>query len=104
MPEQYELRYLPLFWNDLNATVSYIADELHNPIAAERLVDAIEESILQYLKNPLLGHPYQSTRRHSAQYRWFAVHNYLVFYVVDGNVMEVRRLIYGARDLDRLIP
>lgn len=29
------------------------------------------------------------------------VRNYIVYYVVIGTVMEVRRLIYGARDTDR---
>lgn len=103
MPKPYELRYLPLFWDDLNEAVSYIADHLKNPQAAERLVDNVEDAILQYQKNPLLGHEYRSTREHAEQYRWFAFDNYLIFYVVLGDVMEVRRLIYGARDLTRLV-
>lgn len=41
-PKRYKLRYLPLFWEDLSEAAAYIAFELQNPIAAERLVDAVE--------------------------------------------------------------
>lgn len=37
-------------------------------------------------------------------YYWFDVGNYMVFYVVMDDVMEVRRFLYGARDLTRMIP
>lgn len=40
--EHYELRALPLFEDDLNGIVDYIAFTLRNPIAAENLVDAVE--------------------------------------------------------------
>ena len=32
--EKYKLRYLPLFYKDLDERVTYIADELKNPKAA----------------------------------------------------------------------
>lgn len=51
--------------------------------------------------------PLQFTRQHATgplPYYWFGVGNYMVFYVVDGNAMEVRRFLYGARDLTRMIP
>ena len=35
-PEPFKLRYLPLFWGDLNDAVSYIANTLGNMAAAER--------------------------------------------------------------------
>ncbi len=43
-------------------------------------------------------------RNRPLPYYWFAVGNYMVFYVVMGDVMEVRRLIYGARDLTKMLP
>lgn len=36
---RYELRYLPLFYEDLEETVLHIAEELHNPQAANDLLD-----------------------------------------------------------------
>jgi plasmid stabilization system protein ParE len=100
---RYKLQYLPLFWDDLNGTVSYVADVLHEPEAAGRLLDRCERGILEYLKSPTAAAVYRSTRERPYPYYWFAVGNYMVFYVVIGDVMEVRRLIYGARDLSRML-
>lgn len=102
---RYELRYLPLFWSDLNAAVTYIADVLQNPAAADRLVDHVEEGILAHLASPTAAAVYKTTRERPLPYYWFAVGSYMVFYVViDDSIMEVRRFLYGARDLTRMLP
>ncbi len=54
--KSYQLRYLPLFEQDLISIANYITNVLKNEDAAKHLID---------------------------------------------DVMEVRRLIYGARDMDR---
>lgn len=41
----YRLRYLPLFYTDLEEKVTYIADKLRNPQAANDLLDAVEAAI-----------------------------------------------------------
>lgn len=48
----------------------------------------------------------RSTRPHARPqpYYWFAVGNYMVFYVVTDDVMEVRRFIYGACDPTKMLP
>lgn len=101
-PGNYQLRYLPLFWGDLNDAVSYVADVLHNPQAAHHLLDRTEEGILRHLDNPTACTAYKTQRARPSMYYWFAVGNYMVFYVVEGDVMEVRRFLYGARDLTRV--
>lgn len=102
-PKRYSLRYLPLFWEDLSSAVSYIAFELKNPAAAERLVDSVELGIFNHLENPTMAATYHSTRKRKLPYYWFGVGNYMVFYVVDGDIMEVRRFLYRARNLEALI-
>ena len=59
---EYQLSYLPLFYKDLADVVHYIADELNNPSAANRLVDEIEKAIFKRLLNPLLFQPVPSNR------------------------------------------
>ena len=44
---------------------------------------------------------YRSAKMREYPYYRIYVRNYVVYYVVIGNVMEVRRLIYSARDTDR---
>lgn len=102
-PRRYELRYLSLFWEDLSEAAAYIAFELQNPIAAERLVDAVEASILDHAQNPTMAPTYRTTRARSLPYRWFPVGNYMVFYVVIDDTVEVRRFLYKGRNIESLI-
>ena len=104
MPRQYRLQYLPLFWDGLEQAVFYVRDVLKNPIAAERLLDRTEEAVLEHAKAPTMAQVYRTTRNRPVPYYWFAVGNYMVFYVVMDDVMEVRRFIYGARDLTKMLP
>ena len=99
--KSYQLRYLLMFETDLLSTVNYIINVLKNEDAAIRLVDDIESAILKRLENPLAFEPYHSMKKREYLYYRIYVRNYVVYYVVIGTVMEVRRLIYGARDTDR---
>ena len=101
-PKHYSLRYLPLFWDDLNKDVHYIADTLQNPDAAERLIDQVEGKILEYREHPEIATKYRSPRPRAQQYYWFAVGNYMVFYVIEDNVIEMRRFLFGSRDLTKM--
>ena len=47
--DSYELRYLPLFYEELDHDVSYIAFTLENPDAANKLMDDVEKAILKRL-------------------------------------------------------
>ena len=47
--DNYQLRYLPLFFDDVNSVTSYIKNELLNPKAANDMIDAIEDAILERL-------------------------------------------------------
>ena len=102
--KQYSLRYLPLFWDDMASAVLYLTGELKNPDAADRLIDKVEEGILKYVEHPEMAPIYRTAKEREHPYHWFAVGNYMVFYVVVGDVMEVRRLVYGARDLTKVLP
>ena len=48
--QRYKLRYLPLFWDDLNSAVSYIANVLKAPKAAQDLLDKLEFEIFSHLE------------------------------------------------------
>ena len=78
--KHYNLRVLPLFEDDLNEIVDYITYRLRNPAAAERLVDDVETAILERLPCAESFEPFT------------------VFYVVIGNIMEVRRILYSRRN------
>lgn len=96
--KHYELRILPLFEDDLAETVDYITYRLRNPIAAEDLVDAVEKAIYERLPHAKSFEPFQSSRERKYPYYRIQVKNLTVFYVVIGNVMEVRRFLYSRKN------
>lgn len=100
--EKYKLRYLPLFEQDLIQTISYITNVLKNTDAAEKLVNFVEDAIQERLEYPLAFEPFPSKKRDYLYYRIY-VRNYVIYYVVIGDVMEVRRFLYGARDTNRYL-
>ncbi|MCP1109630.1 toxin ParE1/3/4 [Lachnospiraceae bacterium PF1-21] len=99
----YKLRYLPIFEKDLFSCVEYIGEVLKNKDAAVRLIDDIESAIIERLENPVAYEPFSSVRERGLPYYRIYIRNYVVYYVVIDDVMEVRRLIYGARDIDRIL-
>lgn len=103
MGNNFTLSYLPLFEQDLAAARDYIAVTLMNPTAALNLIEDTEKAIAKRLENPLAFEPYHSSRDRTHPYYRIQIRNYTVFYVVIGNVMEVRRFVYGKRDLPGIV-
>ncbi len=101
--KSYELRFLPLFAEDLNEIVDYITYRLKNPPAAERLIDAVEKAVFDRLPFAEAFEQYPSKKDRKYPYYRIQVRNFTVFYVVIGNVMEVRRILYGKRNMAKLI-
>ena len=99
----YELRILPLFEERLQEAADCIAFHLRNPIAAENFIDAVEAAVYERLKAPEAFEPYRSKKDRKHVYYAIPVKKYLVFYVVIGNVMEVRTLVYSRRNLPDII-
>ena len=99
----FELRYSPLFYDDLDKITNYILLDLKNEIATKAFIYDIETAIKKRLENPLQAAMYSSMRRREYEYRRILVGSYLVFYVVIGHTMIVRRLLYGRRDLDKIL-
>ena len=82
MDNEYELRYLPLFYEDMYEKVTYIRDKLLNPEAADDLINAVEKAIMERLPNCESFEPYHSVKeREYPNYRIY-VKNFTVYYVV----------------------
>ena len=97
--KHYKLRFLPLFAEDLGEIVDYISNKLQNPVAAEDLVDLIQNAIRERCTCAEAFEPYHSLKERQYPYYRIYVKNYTIFYVVIGDVMEVRRILYNKRNL-----
>lgn len=106
--KKYRLRYLPLFYEDLDEKITYIVEKLKNPKAANDLLDKVEAAIIERLPVAESFEPYHSIRERRYSYYRIYVDNYTVYYVViddDPNdlVMEVRRFLYNGQNRDSMV-
>jgi plasmid stabilization system protein ParE len=94
---------LPIFDADLADTWEYIVYKLKNSAAAARLAEDVEKAILKRLDAPESFEKYHSKKEREHPYYRIRIRNFTVWYVVIGDVMEVRRLLYGKRDIEALL-
>lgn len=99
----YKLKYLPLAQKDLRDIINYIADNLKAPKAAMDLLDAFDKSMLRLQQFPYSCKVYQPIEPLEAEYRMLSVKNYLIFYTVTEDVVEVQRIFYAKMDIENLI-
>ena len=78
MNKKYKLQYLPLFEQDLLEAVSYIANNLKNPKAADRLISDTEKAILDRLEAPTAFQPYTSKKPRKYPYYRILIRNFSV--------------------------
>lgn len=97
---KYRIKYSPIFYYDLDAIVSYIKFDLKNEITANNLLNKIEDEILILLTNPLRHEKYET--RAGNVFRIIYINNYIVFYTIYENIVEIRRIIYSKKDLEEL--
>jgi plasmid stabilization system protein ParE len=104
---QYRLRYLPIFYDDVEEKVAYIVEKLNNPQAASNLIDAVETAILERVPCCEKFEKYHSKRERKYPYYRIYVKNFVVYYVViddeNGKIMEVRRFLYNGQDRDNIV-
>ena len=95
MMEPFDLRYLPAAEQDLLDVLDYIARD--DPHAARRFVDRIDQAVGHLASFPKAGRRPGNARLRRLGYRLLVVGDYLVFYVITGRTVEVRRVLHGAR-------
>jgi len=98
-----EIKYLPSFLQELDAIVEYISIILEAPRAALNLIDDLNISINKLKQLPNAHRLYCPIKPIKTQYRILTVKNYLVFYVVLKEHIEIHRIIYKKRNLSQLI-
>lgn len=99
----YIIKYLPLFEDDLNEIIDYFLLKLHNKSAALKLLHNIEIAILKRSYNPTSFETFNSLKFRKNTYYKIYVNHFTIYYVIDKNVMEIRRILYNKRNIDYLI-
>lgn len=101
----YKVQFLPTAQNDLIEIVRYIAAELHNKQAANKLADEIIEATTTLSEFPYAYPAYIPIRPTKNEYRKMSIRNYLLFYTVDEKekTVTIARVVYAKREYGHLV-
>ena len=99
--EQYEVKIFPTAQNDLRDIVDYL--NTLSPDAALKYYDLIVEQIGTLQMMPMRCALARDTQLRLRGYRLLPVKNYIVFFVVSGNTVEIRRILYSKRQYQDLL-
>lgn len=101
----YDYFFTELAEADINDTISYIIEDLCNPVAASTFVDRLEAKLEEICKNPKTGRLVENVYLRRDDVRRFLVDNYVAYYIVDEEERKVviLRVVYGKRNLDKIL-
>jgi addiction module RelE/StbE family toxin len=97
---KYEISITEVAGEDLAEIIEYIAND--NSTAAIQLADEIEQRISQLEDFPSMGANPRNRSLVNKGYKILIVKDYLVFYVLTGDIVEIRRIISGKRNYVKL--
>ena len=103
MTMKYKVRYLPIYERDAAKVMHYIKNELQNPAAARQLFEDMNKAVAKRLSAPLAFESYHSKKERQHPYYRIRVKNYVIYYVVIDDVMELRRFVYNRRSIEKLV-
>lgn len=99
--EKYNVLLYPTAKQDLLEIIDYL--NTLSPEAALRYYDLLTEEISSLSHMPeRCPHP-RDLALAAKGYRYLIVKDYLVFYVISGNTVQIRRILYGRRDYQSLL-
>ena len=99
--EQYKVKIYPAAQQDLLDIIDYL--NTLSPEAALGYYDQMTEAIASLSQFPERCPRPKDLALAAKGYRYLVVKQYLVFYVVTGDTVQIRRILYGRRDYRLLL-
>ena len=101
MSTEYKIRIFSAAIDDLKSIVNYL--NTLSPQAATKYYDRIVNKISTLAKMPERCPLVRDTTLKARGYRYLVIDNYLVFFVIKGDTVQIRRLLYGKRKYNWLL-
>jgi addiction module RelE/StbE family toxin len=98
---QYRVKILTKAQEDLDEIVDYL--NTLSPKVAFRYYDLLVEKINSLSDMPKRCPLARDTQLRLRGYRYLVVENYLVFFVIIGDVVQIRRILFGRRQYESLL-
>ena len=99
--EQYEIRIFPTAKQDLLDVIDYLNTLSRD--SALKCYDRLVSEIASLSTMPERCPRPRDLALAAKGYRYLVVGNYLVFYVIAGNTVQIRRILYARRDYKKLL-
>ncbi len=99
--ENYKVKIYPTAQQDLLEIIEYL--NTLSPEAALRYYDLLTEQIASLSRMPERCPKPKDLALAAKGYRYLIVENYLVFYIVSDDTVQIRRILYGRRDYRHLL-
>ena len=99
--ETYKVVIYPTAKQDLLDVIDYL--NTLSPDVALRYYDLLAEEIESLSTMPERCPRARDLALAAKGYRYLIVKNYIVFYVVSGDTVQIRRILYGRRDYQALL-
>lgn len=94
-----KIRYKRTALEDIRETELYIRNVLHNGSAAKKLTKRVVQAVSLLADDPYMGTPLAGRFDVESDLRYLLVSEQLIFYrVVEGNHIEVTRVLNGRQD------
>lgn len=97
----HKIVYLPLAESDLLEALDYIANTLGAPKAARDLLNEFDATVNRLAEFPYAYALYRTDRPMHDEIRMVPVKNYVLYYAVYPDRVEIRRFLHGRRDRSR---
>ena len=99
--EGYKVKIFPTAQEDMRDIADYLNTLSHD--AAIRYYDLIIEKVGTLTTMPERCPLAKDTQLRMRGYRTLLVENYIVFYVINGKTVEIRRILFARRQYDGLL-
>ena len=99
--ETHKIKIFPTAKQDLEEVIGYL--NTLSPDAASKYYDLLVEEIVSLSKMPERCPKPKDLALAVKGYRYLIVKNYLVFYVIIGDTVQIRRILYARRDYSALL-
>lgn len=99
--ERYKVKIYPAAKRDLLGIIDYL--NTLSPDTALRYYDLLTEEIASLSHMPERCPKLKDLALTAKGYRYLIVKDYLVFYTVSGDSVQIRRILYGRRDYRSLL-
>lgn len=99
--DKYRIKIYPRAKTDLKDIIGYL--NTLSPQAALKYYDMIVEKIGNLAEMPERCPFVRDVALKAKGYRYLVIENYLVFFVVKAETVQIRRIIYGKRNYEWLL-